>query len=161
MHWPLGPWLHSCAPVAQTGWATYQITNRAGTRQYECEEHACMTNWRSHQTVCVCRKHISSSLPFSSPSPQPAARLGLIVQQQSVCVPQRRGAIGKTIHRRSREEKIHLCSFQRRSIFRSEAKKLQENNLVLLIFCACVTFPLLCCSIKYTALLCSAVITFH
>lgn len=89
------------------GHLLYYISNDHQCRHltmHMCEEHACATNQRHHQTLRSQRKHISSSLPLSSPSLQLTAHLGLIVQQQSVCVLQQHGAIGKTAHCREKKQ---------------------------------------------------------
>lgn len=91
-----------------------------------CEERACMTNHHRHLTVCIQGKHISSSLLLSSPSLQPTAHLGLIVQQQPVCVQQQHGVIGKTIAGQKKNKKKKLCSLQNVRNFRESAETARE-----------------------------------
>lgn len=101
------------------------------------EVHTCMTNQQHPQTVCVQRKCISSSLPFSTPST--AAHQGLIAQHQPVCVLQQHEVIRRNTH--SQRHK-NLCSLQNMGIFVPVQTTL-ESDAVLLAFCAHMNFFLL------------------
>lgn len=109
-----------------------------------------------HSTIKTCEASSSRNTEWAKPpesggnaqflfSPLPACSPQLdwdllFDGSRSVCVLQRHGAIWKTIHCRSRVEKIHLCSSEKRSIFQKCG-----NMPMLLIFCARTTFlPLRC-----------------
>lgn len=91
-----------------------------------CEERACMTNHHRHQTVCIQGKHISSSLLLSSPSLQPTAHLGLIVQQQPVCTAATWSDRENHCRAKKKQQQKKLCSLQNVRNFRESAETARE-----------------------------------